>query len=353
MNANVDPKDSSNQCVVEQAGTEATSELTDALTDLLTGISVPDPVKKSASKAFQQLCTAAIDVPVAYLESRAAEIRAESVARRNLIATTGSQIASKVFVEAKMGQLATAKFGAKILREQANLDRIAVIAAEQLKTETKLPLNSSNNEPIREEISDDWLNSFQAEASEKSSDEMQLLFGRILAGEIAQPSSFSIRTIKLISQLDRKSAILFRRLCSLSISTSINGNFIDARVCALGNNAATNALNRFGLGFDQLNVLHEYGLIIADYNSYAQYGSSCVIDQKVALPFNFQNQLWCLHSAAPRQIDQELRISGVALTRSGRELFNIVDRETDEIYATFLRSYFESLGLEMIPETLQ
>ncbi len=48
----------------------------DVATEMMTGI--PAPVRKNAFKAFGQLCTAAVDIPVAYLEGRAKEIRALS-----------------------------------------------------------------------------------------------------------------------------------------------------------------------------------------------------------------------------------------------------------------------------------
>ena len=110
-------------------------------------------------------------------------------------------------------------------------------------------------------ISDDWLNAFETEAARMSSAQMQRLFGKILAGEIQRPSSFSIKTIKLMSQLDNQAAALFRQLCSLSVSIRIpNTQMIyDVRVASMGN-AALNSLQQYGLTFDSLNVLQEYAL---------------------------------------------------------------------------------------------
>ncbi len=41
-----------------------------------------------------------------------------------------------------------------------------------------------NNDTQIPDISQDWLNAFDKEACDKSSDEMRYLFGKILAGEI-------------------------------------------------------------------------------------------------------------------------------------------------------------------------
>ena len=46
---------------------------------------------------------------------------------------------------------------------------------------------------------------------------MQILFGRILAGEIKQPGLYSIKTLKDLGELDQKVAQLFKRLCSCSL----------------------------------------------------------------------------------------------------------------------------------------
>jgi hypothetical protein len=99
------------------------------------------------------------------------------------------------------------------------------------------------------------------------------LFGKILAGEIRRPASYSIKTIKIMAQLDNRAAALFRLLCSLSISYRFGNIVHDARVVSMGN-AGSNSLAPYGLSFDSLNILHEYGLIISDYNSWMDYQSA-------------------------------------------------------------------------------
>ena len=54
--------------------------------------------KKNAWKAFGRLCTAVVDFPVASLEGRTAERRAESAARVKLIETSSNQIADQMMV---------------------------------------------------------------------------------------------------------------------------------------------------------------------------------------------------------------------------------------------------------------
>ena len=127
------------------------------------------------------------------------------------------------------------KYAEKIIREQLNLDKISAIAADELKNEqsdnstnqgtTSEPneersADSSNQEVDSGEekvIDDDWLNSFETEARQKSTEDMQLRFGRILAGEIRQPGSYSIKAVKALGELDEKAAALFKYLCSACV----------------------------------------------------------------------------------------------------------------------------------------
>ena len=67
--------------------------------------------------------------------------------------------------------------------------------------------------------------------------------------------------------MDQSIAALFKKLCSACIVLGIPNNemVIDARVSSLGGNAGSNALEKYGLGFRQLNILNEFDLIISDY----------------------------------------------------------------------------------------
>ncbi len=321
----------------------------DAVTDLVTGSSIPAPIKKNAFKAFGQLCTAAIDIPVAYLEGIATEKRAETQARTKIISIGADQIAKQMDVDPEFARVAVKKYGQKILREQVNLDKVSEIAAHQIHQDvvhSKSKPEETANTPL---INEDWLNNFEKEASQKSTEEMQLLFGRILAGEIQRPASFSIKTVKLLGELDSGAAALFRHFCSLCVSLKVDSTYIDARVPSLGGQAAQNGLQNYGLGFGQLNILHEYGLIIAEYDSYVDY-RMCIANEnnQVGLAFSHQNRDYGLLPSAERSNNQELRLTGVALSRSGTELLHIVDIEPSSDYTTALITYFTAQNLQML-----
>jgi hypothetical protein len=180
---------------------------------------------------------------------------------------------------------------------------------------------------------------------------MRQLFGRILASEVRRPTSFSIKTIKIIAQLDIRVVNLFRLLCSLAISLPVNNEIFDARVVAIAGNANSNSLQEYGLNFDNLNTLHEYGLIIPDYNSQMNYQLSIAKQSKVALPFRFQNKNWGLASTTAMPSDFNLPLHGVALSKSGKELFKIVDIEPLDTYAVALSEFFKRKNFSMVEIT--
>lgn len=322
----------------------ALTNVGDTFGELVTGI--PAPIRKNAAKAFARLCTAAVEYPVALIEGAIAEKRAESQARVKLINASASQIAEQMQTNPEYARAAATKFAQKIIRERVNVDQVSRIAADELKSEPSAIAN--DNAPEAPPISEDWLNAFESEAAQMSSEQMQRLFGKILAGEIRKPTSYSIKTIKLISQLDNRAAALFRLFCSLSISTRIpkSNIILDARVVSMGN-AGSNSLKAYGLGFDALNILQEYGLIISEYNSYMDYRATVIHQGRIALPMMYQNTLWALSPKVALPVAQEFRVDGVAFSRSGQELLSIVDIEPNDQYTTALKNFFDQQGMMM------
>ena len=199
----------------------------------------------------------------------------------------------------------------------------------------------------------DWTARFFNYIQDISSEEMQFLWGEVLAGEIERPGSTSIRSLSILRNLDQRTASLFRNLCSLSVSLAPDGNqIIDARVPSLGGNAAGNALEPYGLSFNTLNVLNEHGLIISDYNSWRDYricigmlGSAGRLTIRV--PFGFQGQYWVLKPTNHRNVNSEVRLSGVALTQAGAELSRIVNVSPHAEFTQALGSFFATNNLRM------
>lgn len=246
-------------------------------------------------------------------------------------------------------------------RRLRNIEAIATAAAAELSDET---VPDDTPDP-------DWIARFFGEAQEVSTAEMQKLWARILAGEVRQPRTTSIRTLEILRNLDPRVASSFKRLCSVSSALAVIGKIqldsplsldtgfvdpthnmllLDHRVVVFDGDAASNALISYGLGFATLNILNEYGLIISDYNSWRNY-QPCVVqtDSSTLVPFRLVHggRRWIL---LPKKMpfQEELKLSGVALTSSGRELASVVECEPNEEYVEEYRSFFRTKGLDMV-----
>ena len=331
---------------------DETTNLLESFTDLVSALTLPAHVIRNASKAIGRLCSAVIDVPTGALERRSAEKQAESEARIHITEESAAQITRQMNVPVEYAQRAGNKFAEKIIREQINLDRVSAAAINELqRSESDGSTDQITDSNKEKTISDDFLNSFEEEARQKSSEEMQLLFGRILTGEIRKPGTYSTRTVKILGQLDQNAATLFKKLCSACVALELSdvGHVLDIRVPSLGGNAASNALSKYGLSFDQLNILHEYGLIISDYNSWSDY-KLCIVNKNppITIPFLHQGRYWVLSPSPEQNKNQEFRVSGVALSRAGRELFPIVDQDAVEGYTEELKKFFAQQNLQMV-----
>jgi Protein of unknown function (DUF2806) len=316
----------------------------DPLTNTINGI--PAPILDNAVKAFNRLFTAAVEIPAAFLEGIASEQRAESSARVKLIETSAEQIASGMHTDLEFSLAASTKFAKKIIRERVNINRITQIASDELKSESTPEANKTSEETPP--ISEDWLNVFESEAAQMSSEQMQSLFAKILAGEIRRPSSYSIRTVKILAQLDNTAAALFKILCSLCISLRLPNTSIvfDARVVSFGS-AGDNSLQAYSLSFGQLNILQECGLIIADYNSWKDYGLAIARNGNVQLAATYLGEQWGFVPKEGVSAPPDLKLNGVALTQSGMELLQIVDQEPNQRYTSALLSFLDQRGLIM------
>ena len=318
------------------------------LSELFQGVSVPLAVLRSLYKASDRLCSALVDVPVAYLEGVSEERRAQTEVRVSLVRTTAGKIAEQMRVDPDYARRAVTRFGQKVLREQVNLDTIVLNAAELVRTENRDSQETQVEEGTdTQSISDDWLNTFDSEGRTKSTEEMQTYFSRVLAGEITRPNSYSVRSLRILGNLDQNSARAFELLCSMSscLEHSKLSN-MDSRVLSLGGNAAHNSLAGFGLNFDTLNLLNEYGLIISDYNSWQDY-QLCISrsipalhELPTRLAFKHQGTHWVLIPQTGFRQQTEFRLHGVALTNSGRELQRVVGGRPSLAYTERLKRYF-------------
>lgn len=88
-------------------------------------------------------------------------------------------------------------------RRQENIEAILEKAQHQLP-----------NEVAATPVHPDWATRVMQICQDISDDEMQALWAKLLAGEVTQPGSFSLRTIQVLAQLSKNEALAFEAMCA-------------------------------------------------------------------------------------------------------------------------------------------
>ena len=175
------------------------------------------------------------------------------------------------------------------------------------------------------------------------------MWSTVLAGEVRETGTTSIRTLGILRDIDEMSARLFSRFCSAAVYLkSGDGKIFDARVPSLDGNAAHNSIEKYGLGFEKLNRLNEYGLIISDYNSYNTVVVSDNFDNADELELHHQGISWDWVIAQQEVKKKTVKLHGVAMTVSGSELSRVVAPEPMTKYTEALKAFLlRKFGLRM------
>lgn len=135
MSDNEVPQDGGDASGTRDIVSSMIAHVANTTVDAITGI--PAPIRKNLLTTVARLCTATVDIPVAYLEGKAKEQRAQTDARVKLIASTGEEIAKQLDVPQEYSKAAVRKYGEKIVRERINVDTVVERAAKHLQESTQ------------------------------------------------------------------------------------------------------------------------------------------------------------------------------------------------------------------------
>ena len=241
---------------------------------------LPVVIAANATKAIDQISAAVTRNIVARIDGNTAKVKAYADVGVSHVHRTGDVIEEDITVPKEYGRLVAEQHARRIIREQKNLDEVARVAVEDLTHGEQIEQDAAAD------ISSDWLNQFEDRARLMSSEGMRATFAKILSGEIKKPGSFSVRTLQCLATIEGKIAKLFQQFCSCAISISYQ-NGIDGRVPIFAGHPNDNVLEAYGLSFDHLNELQEYGLIITQYESTLDY-SFQIISNLFSSPLRFR-----------------------------------------------------------------
>ena len=232
------------------------------LSGFIEKLNLPHMVAGPAGTAIARLIGAVADIPVAYLESFARGIRARTDAKDAVnkdIATAAAQFAVG---DSDLVARAAYALVAKEFRRQQNKEEIAIKTIELLQKDAAAADSQASTAPQGEPLPDvdaDWLNVFERYAEDASTERLQSLWARILAGEIRKPKSFSLKTLRFVSELDTYTAQLFEKYADF----------------VFGDNFIPTHTMQEGLPLDELHHLQGSGLVFGVSGTLAQVFRNC------------------------------------------------------------------------------
>lgn len=170
--------------------------------------SIPKALTPGVLKALDRLLGAAVDVPVAWLAQKKARIEAKTESYRLVEAAIGLCAATGAGVDPEIAERAMNVLVHQGYRKQINREAVAAAMIEDMREHVVNAANDAPSPPSAE-LDEDWLNVFERYAEDASSDRLQGLWGRVLAGQVRKPGRFSTRTLKFLSEFSQADALTF------------------------------------------------------------------------------------------------------------------------------------------------
>ena len=257
--------------------------------------------------------------PFAGLKQKAVEMYVDDIEKSDLPAET------KVFM------VLNAK---KTFKKIKNQKAIAEIAMENAKQGTDFSEDSG--------VSEEWLDRFMDSAGFVSSEEIQWIWGKILANEFEKPGSTPPNMIRILSEITPGLAAAFRYICSMCIwilplsdKGDIQGGF---KKLFVPYNKNDEIFRECGVSFNVLNELETLGVI--RFEALVGYISKGITNDKVLICVG--DKLDVIEEYPKGKFP----IGNVMLTSVGEALKSITDSVEIYDYYEMVKQYMSDKGLK-------
>ncbi len=200
---------------------------------------IPKIFQKPLAKAFGRLIYGLVDIPASKLEAISSDIKNQQSTKEKMRSALAKSAISQISENPEITERALDYFSAQVIGAQKNRESVFNHAAELLAQDSQ---NSSDHQSGSEEVSqdldDDWINEFSYRAERASTERMQQLFGRVLAGEIKRPGSFSLFTIDFLCKISQKEASIITSISPFVVGNTIpltphSRNFFTFEICSI------------------------------------------------------------------------------------------------------------------------
>lgn len=202
---------------------------------------------------------------------------------------------------------------------QRNLDKVTLFAVRNIDYE---------KQPSADPVDDDWASKFFNAARDISSEQMQEVWGKILAREVERPGSFTPRSLDTLQALSKEEARLFQHILQYKVVT-------DDEVYIVGNDISQ--VRPDGKRWYVLLLMRELHLV----------QESIFITK-----FDCDSEMTFLHYGLQLQVKEKMKQSyevyGALLTKVGRELSNLIEHDPNVEFFTSFRDQIDKQGCDTV-----
>lgn len=212
---------------------------------------------------------------------------------------------------------------AEDIQRQVNIHRAVLHAEEKLADDPQ--------EPAARKMEDDWLYTWRDYAARVSTEELQQLWGGILAGEVKSPGSFSLRTLDFLKSISRSEAE----------NISLLAKFAIGRWIFRGNKEF---LEREGVTFDLLLEMQDLGILsgVESIGISTSWKSSVTTSFNEALRSN--GKVLILKHDDPNKV---ATMPTYMLTAIGRQILGLGTFQPHDEYLRLVGEHLKQQGFEV------
>ena len=192
------------------------------------------------------------------------------------------------------------------MQKQQNIENVFMLAYKNLENETPV---------TKDPVDPDWISCFFDSVAKVSNEQMQVLWGKVLSGEIKKPGEFSLRTLNTLKNISQSEANSFKKLSQYILEcpnnfSNINSDFFLFKFVDI---EAYNNISTL-----DISALSEAGLIATD----PTFSMGFDLQSKHSVYYDGGNYSIEFENMGGAPID--INYPSYFLTKAGRELFPIV-----------------------------
>lgn len=208
------------------------------------------------------------------------------------------------------------------MRKEINVSKALLVA--------EATLAGDSQEPSETQVNEDWLYRWRDYAGDVSREELQSLWGNLLAGEVKAPGKFSLRTLEFLRNLSKEEAEKIQTLGSYVLADAVfkvNANYLASK----------------GLSFGFLLDLQELGIISGVEAIGLSTTFSSSLENEFLISLKYHNKFLEI-SHENTQI--KLNLPAYAVTKLGKQVLSLANFEPDESYLSAIGETAKSKGFK-------